>query len=71
MRRGVRRSAVLFAAAAGLVVSLAPASSSALEACSLTPATPIWGGFDRNMDAKYGWWANLTPGGCIRIITPP
>ena len=71
MRRGLRRSVLLLAAAAGLVVSLAPVSSPALEACYLSSLTPMWKGFDSNIDEHSGVWAKMTPGGCIRIMIKP
>ena len=71
MRRGARKSVLLFAASIGLVLSLTQTPSPALEVCVVSSATPFWGGFDRNMDQQYKWWAAKTQGGCISIIFNP
>ena len=78
MKRRVRRSVLLLAAAAGLVASLSSGAASAgpgVELCQLAGnhadsvvTVKPWNDLDSKNDAKYAWWANATPECCIRVI---
>jgi hypothetical protein len=76
MNRG--RSTRLLVVAAGLVASLSSSAASAgpgVELCQLAGnnkdavlTMKAWNELDSDMDAKYAWWRNATPEGCIRVI---